>query len=284
MSAQCATCADYELERPKFVRLTQLSRQAVRDYEDLRSCYEELKQHYEEQQRLAKKYRNENASLQLKVQEQQETLNRLQNASEAVCEEYGMLRSRYNAETKAASKVLKKASQWYLENQDLRRTSQILWEKVAASGEDLSSLPVPALSAASSTSSDLTSNGTTAHDEETEQLRQTVADLRLGVTCLKGELERSESGARDLAAKNERLLAELESERTERSRCQKRLAEMEDGMGRLNRVSVLAAREYFELRKKFEDESERNRVHEKEAARVEVCDDFEHHPTPRIMQ
>ncbi|KAH7962000.1 hypothetical protein HPB52_013942 [Rhipicephalus sanguineus] len=225
MSAQCATCADYELERPKFVRLTQLSRQAVRDYEDLRSCYEELKQHYEEQQRLAKKYRNENASLQLKVQEQQETLNRLQNASEAVCEEYGMLRSRYNAETKAASKVLKKASQWYLENQDLRRTSQILWEKVAAS------------------------------------------DLRLEVTCLKGELERSESSARDLAAKNERLLAELDSERTERSRCQKRLAEMEDGMGRLNRVSVLAAREYFELRKKFEDESERNRVHEKEAAR-----------------
>lgn len=223
---QCSTCAKYESDRAKFVRLTQLSKQAVKDYEELKACYEDLKK---QQAESSKKFRNENAALQLKVQEQQEVINRLQNASEAVCEEYGNLKTLYDVETKATSQILKKASQWYQENRDLKRKSQFLLEKISTANI------VDIMEAVPSEAGCETVPESPTPDAEVEQLRSVVAGLKEDMVTLKKELERSEDCKRCLSRKNERLVIELESERAEHAISRKRLAELDDNMGRLNR-------------------------------------------------
>ncbi|KAG8035481.1 hypothetical protein G9C98_006927 [Cotesia typhae] len=210
---------------------------------------------------LEKKYRElirETSALQTQVRDKDDQLQKLRTVSEAVCKEYEQLKRQYDVETGAMHKAMQQASQWYKQNRQLKRRSQVLVQRILDSRPD-------ALADDSYLSDEVDANDA----DDAEELRQTITELSAEVARLQTELNAArlqEFEAQEQAALTN---ARLEDEKELSEKNNEVIKQLTIHKENMERVSRMVAEEVQALKAQCDRERESAKLMKIEADRIQ---------------
>ncbi|CAK9831011.1 hypothetical protein ANTRET_LOCUS8080 [Anthophora retusa] len=232
----------YEDSEKRRKLLLQKSEAASREHADLEKKYQQLQR--------------QNNTLQAQVHEKEQKLQKIRTVSEAVCKEYEQLKHQYDVETGAMHKAMQQASQWYRQNRELKRRSQIITQKL------LQSNPEGALDLEISDEVD-------SNFEDLDQLRETVKELSKEIARLQTELHSARLQEFEAQEQVTHLTTQLEEERTLRQKCEEKVNEMKVHKENMERVTKMVAEEVQALKAQCDRERENAKIMKIEAERVQ---------------
>ncbi|CAL7946329.1 unnamed protein product [Xylocopa violacea] len=232
----------YEESEKRRKLLLQKSEAASKEHADLERKYQQLQR--------------QNSSLQSQVQEKEQKLHKLRTVSEAVCKEYEQLKHQYDVETGAMHKAMQQASQWYRQNRELKRRSQVMAQKL------LQSNPEGSLDLELSDEVD-------SNFEDLDQLRETVKELSKEIARLQTELHSARLQEFEAQEQVTHLTTQLEEERTLRQKCEEKVNEMKVQKENMERVTKMVADEVQALKAQCDCERENAKIMKIEAERVQ---------------
>lgn len=232
----------YEDSEKRRKHLLQKSETANKEHVDLEKKFQQLQK--------------ENSLLQSQVQEKEQKLLKLRTVSEAVCKEYEQLKHQYDVETNAMHKAMQQASQWYRQNRELKRRSQIMAQKFLHSNPD------------ESLHFDL-SDEVDSNFDDLEQLRQTVKELSGEIARLQTELHSARLQEFEAQEQVTQLTTQLEDERALRQKGEEKINEMKVHKENMERVTKMVAEEVQTLKTQCDRERESAKILKMEAERVQ---------------
>ncbi|XP_017881052.1 shootin-1 [Ceratina calcarata] len=232
----------YEESEKKRKLLLQKSEAASKEHVDLEKKYQQLQK--------------QNNSLQSQVQEKEQKLQKLRSVSEAVCKEYEQLKHQYDVETGAMHKAMQQASQWYRQNCELKRRSQIITQKL------LQTNPDGAMDFEFSDEID-------SNFEDLDQLREMVKELSKEIARLQTELHSARLQEFEAQEQVQHLTTQLEEERTLRQKCEEKVNEMKVQKENMERVTKMVAEEIQALKAQCDRERENAKIMKIEAEKVQ---------------
>ncbi|XP_034940108.1 shootin-1 [Chelonus insularis] len=200
----------------------------------------------------------ENSTLQSQVRDKDEQLQKLRTVSEAVCKEYEQLKRQYDVETGAMHKAMQQASQWYKQNRQLKRRSQVLAQKILESRPD-------AMADDSYLSDEVDAN----EADDAEELRQTISELSAEVARLQTEL--NSARLQEFEAQEQAALtnARLEDEKEMREKGEEIIKQLTIHKENMERVSRMVADEVQALKVQCDRERENAKIMKMEADRMQ---------------
>ncbi|XP_061932506.1 shootin-1 isoform X2 [Apis cerana] len=232
----------YEESEKRRKLLLQKSETASKEYADLEKKYQQLQR--------------QNGTLQSQVQEKEQKLQKLRTVSEAVCKEYEQLKHQYDVETGAMHKAMQQASQWYRQNRELKRRSQIITQKfLQTNPEDSLDLEL--------------SDEVDSNFEDFDQLRETVKELSKEIARLQTELHSARLQEFEAQEQVTHLTTQLDEERTLRQKCEEKVNEMKVQKDNMERVTKMVAEEVQALKAQCDRERENAKIMKIEAERVQ---------------
>ncbi|XP_031368948.1 shootin-1 [Apis laboriosa] len=232
----------YEESEKRRKLLLQKSEAASKEYADLEKKYQQLQR--------------QNGTLQSQVQEKEQKLQKLRTVSEAVCKEYEQLKHQYDVETGAMHKAMQQASQWYRQNRELKRRSQIITQKfLQTNPEDSLDLEL--------------SDEVDSNFEDFDQLRETVKELSKEIARLQTELHSARLQEFEAQEQVTHLTTQLDEERTLRQKCEEKVNEMKVQKDNMERVTKMVAEEVQALKAQCDRERENAKIMKIEAERVQ---------------
>ncbi|XP_050481244.1 shootin-1 [Bombus huntii] len=232
----------YEESEKRRKLLLQKSEAASKEHADLEKKYQQLQR--------------QNSTLQSQVQEKEQRLQKLRTVSEAVCKEYEQLKHQYETETGAMHKAMQQASQWYRQNRELKRRSQIITQKFLQSNPE-GSLDLEIADEVDSNFEDL------------DQLRETVKELSKEIARLQTELHSARLQEFEAQEQVTHLTTQLDEERTLRRKCEEKVNEMKVQKENMERVTKMVAEEVQALKAQCDRERENAKIMKIEAERVQ---------------
>ncbi|XP_014203365.1 shootin-1 isoform X2 [Copidosoma floridanum] len=223
--------------------LLQKSEAVNRDCADLERKYQQLLR--------------QNGTLQTQVQEKTGELEKIRTVSEAVCKEYEQLKRQYDVETGAMHKAMQQASQWYRQNRELKRRSQVITQRYLQTNPEVLEdfLEV----------SDEVDN----QNEDIEQLRESVTELSKEVAKLQTELSAARLQEFEAQEQVTLLTSRLEEEKQARQNEQEKMRELSVQKENLERVTKMVADEVQVLKTQCDREREGARLLKLEADRAQ---------------
>ncbi|CAD6225767.1 GSCOCG00005715001-RA-CDS [Cotesia congregata] len=236
--------AKYEESERKRKVLLQKSETVTREHNDLEKKFREMIR--------------ENSALHTQVRDKDEQLQKLRTVSEAVCKEYEQLKRQYDVETGAMHKAMQQASQWYKQNRQLKRRSQVLVQRILDSRPD-------ALADDSYLSDEVDANDA----DDAEELRQTITELSAEVARLQTELNAArlqEFEAQEQAALTN---ARLEDEKELSEKNNEVIKQLTIHKENMERVSRMVAEEVQALKAQCDRERESAKLMKIEADRIQ---------------
>ncbi|XP_016842663.1 shootin-1 isoform X2 [Nasonia vitripennis] len=232
----------FEEAEKKRKMLLQKSEAVSREHADLERRYQQLLR--------------QNGTLQAQMQDKSEKLEKMRTVSEAVCKEYEQLKRQYDVETGAMHKAMQQASQWYRQNRELKRRSQVITQKYLLSNPDaLNEFDLP----------DEVDN----HADDIEQLRETVTELSQEVAKLQTDLNAARLQEFEAQEQVTLLTAQLEEERLARQNEDDRMRELKQQKENMERVTKMVADEVQTLKAQCDRERENSRMIKIEADRIQ---------------
>ncbi|RLU17611.1 hypothetical protein DMN91_009847 [Ooceraea biroi] len=232
----------YDESEKKRKFLLQRSEAATKEYTDLEKKYQHLQR--------------ENNLLQSHVQEREQKLLKLRTVSEAVCKEYEQLKHQYDVETNAMHKAMQQASQWYRQNRELKRRSQIIAQNFLHSN--------PEKAVDFEVSDEVDSNF-----EDLDQLRQTVKELSGEIARLQTELHSARLQEFEAQEQVTQLTTQLEEEKALRQKGEEKIKEMKIHKENMERVTKMVAEEVQALKTQCDRERENAKILKIEADKVQ---------------
>ncbi|KYQ52027.1 hypothetical protein ALC60_08641 [Trachymyrmex zeteki] len=232
----------YEDSEKRRKHLLQKSEAVNKEHVDLEKKYQQLQR--------------ENNVLQSQVQEKEQKLLKLRTVSEAVCKEYEQLKHQYDVETNAMHKAMQQASQWYRQNRELKRRSQIMAQKFLHNNPD------------ESLHLDM-SDEVDSNFEDLDQLRQTVKELSGEIARLQTELHSARLQEFEAQEQVTQLTTQLEEERVLRQKGEEKINEMKVHKENMERVTKMVAEEVQTLKTQCDRERESAKMLQLEAERVQ---------------
>ncbi|KYN05335.1 PREDICTED: shootin-1-like [Cyphomyrmex costatus] len=232
----------YEDSEKRRKHLLQKSEAVNKDHVELEKKYQQLQR--------------ENNVLQSQVQEKEQKLLKLRTVSEAVCKEYEQLKHQYDVETNAMHKAMQQASQWYRQNRELKRRSQIMAQKFLHNNPD------------ESLHLDM-SDEVDSNFEDLDQLRQTVKELSGEIARLQTELHSARLQEFEAQEQVTQLTTQLEEERVLRQKGEEKINEMKVHKENMERVTKMVAEEVQTLKTQCDRERESAKMLQLEAERVQ---------------
>ncbi|XP_076658601.1 uncharacterized protein LOC143362390 [Halictus rubicundus] len=231
----------YEESEKRRKLLLQKSEAANRDYADLEKKFQQLQR--------------QNSTLQSQVQEREQKLQKMRTVSEAVCKEYGQLKHQYDVETGAMHKAMQQASQWYRQNRELKRRSQIITQKLMQNNAEGSlDLELP--------------DEVDSNFEDVDQLRETVRELSKDIARLQTELHSAKLQEFEAQEQVTHLTTQLDEERTLRQKYEDKVNEMKVQKENMARVTKMVAEEVQALKVQCDRERENAKIIKIEAERA----------------
>lgn len=218
-----------ETEKKRKALLTQ-SQKNERELADLQRRYQLL--------------HNDHNSVKKQLSDKEAKLAQLQSVSEKVYREYEALKNKHDVQSRVMQDAMKSASQWYMQNRELKRKSAVLVQKFLKEG------PLNATEF-----SDEPDSGPST-DNELENLLKTIKKLTDEVGQLQAELNSARLQEFEAQEQAVSLSAEVEEERTRRIKAEKELQELRTMKNNLDRVSRLVATEMTALRELCQHEKE----------------------------
>lgn len=209
---------------------------------------------------LEKKYQQlhrENSTLQSQVEEKEHKLLKLRTVSEAVCKEYEQLKRQYDVETNAMHKAMQQASQWYRQNRELKRRSQIIAQKFLHNNSE------------QSLDFDLSDEVDNQSFEDLDELRQMVKELSSEVARLQTELHSARLQEFEAQEQVTQLTTQLEEERALRQKGEEKINEMKFYKGNMERVTKMVTEEVQALKTQCDRERENAKILKIEAEKVQ---------------
>ncbi|KZC10981.1 PREDICTED: shootin-1 [Dufourea novaeangliae] len=232
----------YEESEKRRKLLLQKSEAATKDHVDLERKYQQLQR--------------QNGTLQSQSQEKEQELQKLRTVSEAVCKEYERLKHQYDVETGAMHKAMQQASQWYRQNRELKRRSQIISQKLLQANPE-GSLDIEI------------SDEVDSNFEDLEQLRETVKELSKDIARLQTELHSARLQEFEAQEQVTHLTTQLDEERTLRQKYEEKVNEMKVHQENMERVTKMVAEEVQALKAQCDRERENAKIMKIEAERVQ---------------
>ncbi|XP_011701532.1 PREDICTED: shootin-1 isoform X2 [Wasmannia auropunctata] len=232
----------YEDSEKRRKHLLQKSEAANKEHTDLEKKYQQLQR--------------ENNVLQSQVQDKEQKLLKLRTVSEAVCKEYEQLKHQYDVELNAMHKAMQQASQWYRQNRELKRRSQIMAQKFLHSNPD------------ESLHFDV-SDEVDSNFEDLDQLRQTVKELSGEIARLQTDLHSARLQEFEAQEQVMQLTTQLEEERILRQKDQEKINEMKVHKENMERVTKMVAEEVQTLKTQCDRERESAKILKMKAERVQ---------------
>ncbi|XP_053979825.1 shootin-1 isoform X1 [Hylaeus volcanicus] len=256
----------YEESEKRRKLLLQKSEAANKDHVDLERKYQHLQK--------------QNSALQSQVQENEQKLQKMRTVSEAVCKEYEQLKHQYDVETGAMHKAMQQASQWYRQNRELKRRSQIITQKFLQNNHD-GSLDIDV------------SDEVDSNFEDLDQLRETVkgkfvilflfhraaikinrenvrfSELSKEIARLQTELHSARLQEFEAQEQVTHLTTQLEEEKSLRQKCEEKVNEMKVHKENMERVTKMVAEEVQSLKTQCDRERENAKIMKIEAERVQ---------------
>ncbi|XP_070164886.1 shootin-1 [Polyergus mexicanus] len=209
---------------------------------------------------LEKKYQQlqrENNTLQSQVEEKEHKLLKLRTVSEAVCKEYEQLKRQYDVETNAMHKAMQQASQWYRQNRELKRRSQIIAQKFLHNNPE------------QSLDFDLSDEVDNQSFEDLDELRQMVKELSSEVARFQTELHSARLQEFEAQEQVTQLTTQLEEERALRQKGEEKINEMKFYKGNMERVTKMVTEEVQALKTQCDRERENAKILKIEAEKVQ---------------
>ncbi|KAL0109711.1 hypothetical protein PUN28_014620 [Cardiocondyla obscurior] len=231
----------YEDSEKRRKQMLQKNEMANKEHADLEKKFQQLQK--------------ENSSLQSQVQEKEQKLLKLRTVSEAVCKEYEQLKHQYDVETNAMHKAMQQASQWYRQNRELKRRSQIMAQKFLNSNPD------------ESLHLDMTDE--VDANDDLDQLRQTVKELSGEIARLQTELHSARLQEFEAQEQVMQLTTQLEEERILRQKGEEKINEMKVHKENMERVTKMVAEEVQTLKTQCDRERESAKLLKMESERVQ---------------
>lgn len=232
----------YEESEKRRKLLLQKSEAAHKEHADLEKKCQQLQK--------------QNGSLQQQIQEKEQKLLKLQTVSEAVCKEYEQLKHQYDVETGAMHRAMQQASQWYRQNRELKRRSQIIAQKfLQANPTGTVELEIP--------------DEVDSNYEDLDQLRETVKELSKEIARLQTELHSARLQEFEAQEQVTHLTTQLEEERTLRQKHEEKVNEMKVHKENMERVTKMVAEEVQALKAQCDRERENAKIMKIEAERVQ---------------
>ncbi|XP_058797986.1 shootin-1-like isoform X2 [Phymastichus coffea] len=208
---------------------------------------------------LEKKYQQllrQNNTLQTQLQDKSEKLDKMRSVSEAVCKEYEQLKRQYDVETGAMHKAMQQASQWYQQNRELKRRSQVITQRYLQANPDaLNDFDLQ----------DEVDN----HADDIEQLRETVTELSQEVAKLQTELSAARLQEFEAQEQVTHLTAQLEEERVARENEEENVRKIKTQKENMERVTKMVADEVQALKTQCDNERENARMAKIEADKIQ---------------
>ncbi|XP_076245229.1 uncharacterized protein LOC143185838 isoform X2 [Calliopsis andreniformis] len=232
----------YEESEKRRKLLLQKSETANKEHADLEKKFQQLQM--------------QNSSLQSQIQEKEQKLQKLRTVSEAVCKEYEQLKHQYDVETGAMHKAMQQASQWYRQNRELKRRSQIIAQK------SMQNNPDGALDFELSDEVD-------SNFEDLDQLRESVKELSKEIARLQTELHSARLQEFEAQEQVMHLTTQLEEEKTLRQKYEEKVNEMKVHKENMERVTKMVAEEVQALKTQCDREKENAKIMKIEAERVQ---------------
>lgn len=232
----------YEDSEKRRKMLLQKNESTLRDHADLERKYNQIQR--------------QNNTLQSQVQDRDEKLQKLRTVSEAVCKEYGQLKRQYDVETGAMHRAMQQATQWYKQNRELKRKSQVLAQKfLQVNPEGIVDIDI--------------SDEVDSNSDDTEQLRETVRELSEEVARLQTELNSAKLQEFEAQEQVTLLSAQLEEERALREEGEVKMREFQKQRENMERVTRLVADEVQALKEQCDKERENAKIMKIEADRAQ---------------
>ncbi|XP_012255511.2 shootin-1 [Athalia rosae] len=232
----------YEDSEKRRKLLLQKNESTLKDHADLEKKYNQLQR--------------QNNTLQTQVQDREEKLHKLRTVSEAVCKEYGQLKRQYDVETGAMHKAMQQATQWYKQNRELKRKSQVLAQKFLQVNPDgIIDIDI--------------SDEVDSNSDDAEQLRETVRELSEEVARLQTELNFAKLQEFEAQEQVTLLSAQLEEERTRKEEGEEKMRDFQKQRENMERVTRLVADEVQSLKEQCEKERETAQIMKIEADRAQ---------------
>ncbi|KAG7201209.1 hypothetical protein KM043_003996 [Ampulex compressa] len=232
----------YEDSEKRRKLLLQKSEAVNKDYADLEKKFQQLQR--------------QNGTLQSQVQEKEQKLHKLRTVSEAVCKEYEQLKRQYDVETGAMHKAMQQASQWYRQNRELKRRSQVIAQKLLQNDPE------------GTVEIDL-SDEVDANFEDLDQLRDTVKELSQEIGRLQTELHSARLQEFEAQEQATHLTTQLEEEKALRRTAEEKINEMKVHKENMERVTKMVAEEVQALKTQCDRERENAKIMKIEAERVQ---------------
>ncbi|XP_050463554.1 shootin-1 isoform X1 [Cataglyphis hispanica] len=232
----------YEDSEKRRKLLLQKSETVNKEHADLEKKYQQLQR--------------ENSTLQSQVEEKEHKLLKLRTVSEAVCKEYEQLKRQYEVETNAMHKAMQQASQWYRQNRELKRRSQIIAQKFLHNNSEQLDF-------------DLSDEVDNQSFEDLDDLRQTVKELSGEVARLQTELHSARLQEFEAQEQVTQLTTQLEEERALRQKGEEKINEMKVYKGNMERVTKMVTEEVQALKTQCDRERENAKILKIEAEKVQ---------------
>ncbi|KAJ4448689.1 hypothetical protein ANN_00079 [Periplaneta americana] len=218
-----------EAEKKRKTLLTQ-SQKSERELADLERRYQLL--------------HNDHNCVKKQLADKDARLLQLQTVSEKVYREYEALKNKHDVQTRVMQDAMKSASQWYMQNRELKRKSAVLAQKF------LKEAPMSITDIADEADTGASSDG------ELDNLLKTIKDLSEEVGQLQAELSAARLQEFEAQEQAMSLGAQLDEERGRRTRAETELQELRAMKQNLGRVSRLVASEMTALRELCEHEKQ----------------------------
>ncbi|PNF18712.1 hypothetical protein B7P43_G05008 [Cryptotermes secundus] len=187
---------------------------------------------------------NEHISVKKQLAAKDAKLAQLQEVSERMYREYEALKSKHDVQSRVMEDAMKSASQWYMQNRELKRKSAVLAQRCLKEAS-VSIIDIPdEADTASSTDGDL------------DNLMKTIKELTDEVGQLQAELSATRLQEFEAQEQSMSLAFELEEEKSRRARAETELHELRMMKDNLGRVSRLVATEMTALREQCQHEKE----------------------------
>ncbi|XP_015597235.1 shootin-1 [Cephus cinctus] len=232
----------YEDSEKRRKLLLQKSEAANREHVDLERKLQQLQR--------------QNNTLQTQVQDKDKKLHKLRTVSEAVCKEYEQLKHQYDIETGAMHKAMQQASQWYKQNRELKRKSQVLTQKfLQVHPEGVDDIDI--------------SDEVDSNPDDIEELRETVRDLSQDVARLQTELNSARLQEFEAQEQATLFAAQLEAERALRKEGEEKMKELQMQRENMERVTRMVAEEVQNLKAQCDRERENAKMIKLEADRAQ---------------
>ncbi|XP_078048861.1 uncharacterized protein LOC144476128 isoform X2 [Augochlora pura] len=223
----------YEESEKRRKLLLQKSEAVSKDHVDLEKKLQQLQR--------------QNSTLQSQVQEKEQKLQKMRTVSEAVCKEYEQLKHQYDVETGAMHKAMQQATQWYRQNRELKRRSQIITQKLQQTNSD-GSLDLEL------------SDEVDSNFEDVDQLRETVKELSKDIARLQTELHSARLQEFEAQEQVMQLTTQLDEERNLRQKYEEKVNEMKVQKENMARVTKMVAEEVQALNVQCDRERENAKI------------------------